>query len=97
MMHTHLNKEQLSHQLSKWGRELLEQRQVLSRLRGLLPQRFHKAVEEVRRKGIRKNIQRRALLEPTYLAHLDEFNQLNYEVLRTKIEWDTHRMLHQIK
>ena len=96
-MHTHLDKEQLSHQLSKWGRELLEQRQVLSRLRHLLPTRFHKAVEAVRRKGPGKNVQRRALLEPTYLAHLEEFNDLSYSVLKTKIEWDTHQMLHKIK
>ena len=36
-------------------------------------------------------------MDPEYLAYLEEMNELNFQSLKTKVAWETHRMLYKIK
>lgn len=97
MIRNQLDKEQLAHQISLWGQELFRDRQIYLRLVRLLPARYIEAVKRIRQKESAGRARRLALMDPTYLAHIEELNQLGHSILKVKIEWDTHRLLYRCK
>lgn len=97
MIQGQLDKEQLAHQISHWGQELLRERQVYSRLLHLLPARYSETVKRIRQKESAGKARRLALMDPNYLAYIEELNQLGHRILSTKVEWDTHRLLYRCK
>jgi hypothetical protein len=97
MMQGQLNKEELAHQISLWGKELLTARQVYSRLHRLLPARYMETVRRISISQKSGKSRRLALLDPTYLAYLDELNHLGYSILKAKVKWETHLLLYKCK
>jgi len=97
MIHSQLDKEQLAHQIAHWGQELLRERQVYSRLLRLLPSRFDEVVKRIRLTEDAGKARRLALMDATYLAYVDELNELGNKVLKVKVQWDTHRLLYRCK
>lgn len=97
MMQNHLDKEQLAHQISQWGHEVLSKRQIYSRLYRLLPTRYSEIVKRIRRSKNASKASRLALLDPEYLAYIDEITDLGYAILKAKVECDTHLFLYKSK
>lgn len=98
MMRDILNKDSLTHEIGYLGNELIQARQVYSRLQSLLPARFAEIVASLRSPDISASKARRlACLDSRYIAYLDELNQLGHQIVKARIRWETHRMLFQYK
>ena len=97
MIQSQLDKEQLAHQIAHWGQELLRERQVYSRLQHLLPARYAETVKRIRHTHDAGKARRLALMDPSYLAYIEELNDLGSNILKIKVQWDTHRLLYRAK
>lgn len=97
MIQDSLDKEQLAHQISLWADDVIKGRQVYSRLHRLLPERYVEIVKSLRAKHDAGKARRLALLDPRFLAHLDEVNDLSHSIHKSKVQWDTHLMYFKIK
>ncbi len=92
------SRESFAHHIAQFGQTIVRSKQVLSRLTQLLPKRFQRLVAQYRdvsRSGTKA--QRLALLDPVYLSYLHEINELNFNILKVKVAWETGLMLYRLR
>jgi len=84
--------------IRRFGRQSMEARQVSTRLRQLLPNRFIELKNKFRRQFSKiAECERRALVDPAYLQHISELNDMRYQALEGRISYETHVMLYQAR
>ena len=98
MLRLDINSEQLLERVRTFSSTALENRQVASRLRELLPVRFMemRRLHEQKERSV-GHAERRALVDERFTKHLDELLEVSGSAYTARVEYETHVMLIQAR
>lgn len=85
-MNKRYSRDDIVYEISRLGAELVETRQVLKRLRKLLPTQLNRVALRYRKSHTPGRAVRKALLDADYSSFLTEVNQLSASVLESKLK-----------
>jgi len=93
--------ERLLAVIRAFGSRAAEHRQVARRLRALLPERLkslhraHRGAADSESSSARA--ERHTLIDPTWLAHVEEVVAMSHSATLARIEYETHMMLFEAR
>lgn len=79
--------------IRRYGRDAREARQVADRLRTLLPRRLSQVRHGIPSQRTRSRTSRLALIDPTYVHHLQELADIIGSNVYARIQYESHLML----
>jgi len=97
-MNLYLSKSKLIANISYYGKQTAQHRQVARRLHTLLPERFNRIKRHYLEKRYRSTkAQRLTYLDKRYQGFLNEYHQVTSLAHENRILWETYRMLYQAR
>lgn len=95
-MNLQLSHEMLVKRIARNAGVSLECRQVAKRLRELLPTRLQ-TLKERYRDLTAARAQRQSLVDPDFVAHVEELVTMRHNALEARVQYETHVMLVQAR